>query len=80
MDIRNVGVISFEGCSAELRPSRQLIQFHYSLAKVLRASGAGEVIESMMKRFLGGGSKSFTMNANDLDIYLSSERMSIMTV
>ncbi|KAK0459945.1 uncharacterized protein EV420DRAFT_1534022 [Desarmillaria tabescens] len=77
---RDIGVISFEGCSAELRPRRQLIQFHYSLAKVLRASSAGKVIESIMKRFLRGGSKSFTMNANDLDIYLSSERMSLMTV
>ncbi len=77
---RDVDVISFEGCSANLRPSRQLIQFHYSLAKVLHASGAGEVIESMMKRFFEGGSKSVTMNVNDLDVYLSTARMSLMTV
>ncbi len=77
---RDVDVISFEGCSANVRPSRQLIQFHYSLAKVLHASGAGEVIESMMKRFFEGGSKSVTMNANDLDVYLSTARMSLMTV
>ncbi|KAK0460100.1 uncharacterized protein EV420DRAFT_1641436 [Desarmillaria tabescens] len=80
---RNIEVISFEGCPAEVRPSRKLIQFHYSLAKVLHASGAGRVIESMLKRFFEGGRKWVThecMSADDLELYLSTERMSLMSL
>ncbi|KAK0460087.1 uncharacterized protein EV420DRAFT_1534936 [Desarmillaria tabescens] len=77
---RNIEVIDFEGCPDDLRPSRKLIQFHYSLAKVLHVSGAGKVIESMLERFLEGGSKQVTMSADDLELYLSTERMSLMSV
>ncbi|KAK0460091.1 uncharacterized protein EV420DRAFT_1641427 [Desarmillaria tabescens] len=77
---RDIGVISFEGCPNELQPSRKLIQFHYFLAKVLHASGAGVVIESMLERFLEGGSKQVTMSADDLELHLSTERMSLMSV
>ncbi|KAK0460058.1 uncharacterized protein EV420DRAFT_1763021 [Desarmillaria tabescens] len=76
----DIKAISFEECPAEVRPSRKLIQFHYSLAKVLHASGVGRVIESMLERFLKGGSKQVTMSADDLELYLSTERMSLMSL
>ncbi|KAK0201470.1 hypothetical protein DFS33DRAFT_1489387 [Desarmillaria ectypa] len=76
---RDIEVISFERCPAELRPSRKLVQFHYSLAKVLHASGAGEIIETMLKRFYEGGRKPVIVSTDDLELLLSIERMSLVT-
>ncbi|KAK0455734.1 uncharacterized protein EV420DRAFT_1765385 [Desarmillaria tabescens] len=75
---RNIKAVNFEEYPAELRPSRKLIQFHYSLSKILHASGAFWVIVSMMKRFFPEDcvpAKFDCLNADDLLFYLNAEKM-----
>ncbi len=75
---RRIEVVTFEDHAAELRPNCKLMQFHYSLSKVLHASGTFRLMESMVKRFFPEGrmpARFDCLNANDFLLYWIAEKM-----